>query len=217
MSGAQRVIAVDGPAGSGKSTVSRLVARELGLDHLDTGAMYRAVACAVLRRGADPSDAAAVGGIAADASIEIDADTVVVDGTDVTTEIRGPEVTGVVSAVAANPRVREILRKRQREWGLHREGGVLEGRDIGTAVFPDAGLKIYVTASAYERARRRTAESGGDVAVIEAEIAARDHADSTRQHDPLTVAADAVTIDTTDLTVDDVVERVVALAREVVR
>ncbi|MEQ8716443.1 MAG: (d)CMP kinase [Acidimicrobiales bacterium] len=217
MSGSQRVIAVDGPAGSGKSTLSRLVAAELGLDHLDTGAMYRAVACAVLRRGLDPSDTAAVSEAAADASIEIDAGTVVVDGTDVTAEIRGTEVTGAVSAVAANPQVREILRVRQREWGLDREGGVLEGRDIGTAVFPDAGLKIYVTASAHERARRRAAESGGDVAVIEAEITARDHADSTREHDPLTVAADAVTIDTTDLTVDEVVQRVVALAREVVR
>lgn len=215
MSSAQRVIAVDGPAGSGKSTVSRLLAADLGLDHLDTGAMYRAVACAVLHRGVDPSDEDAVSVVAADASIEMDAGTVVVDGADVTAEIRGPEVTGAVSAVAANPRVREILRVRQRNWGLDRQGGVLEGRDIGTAVFPDAGLKIYVTASAHERARRRAAESGGDVAVIEAEIAARDHADSTREHDPLSVAADAVTIDTTDLTVDEVVERVVSLAREV--
>lgn len=217
MSGARRVIAVDGPAGSGKSTVSRLVAAELGLDHLDTGAMYRAVACAVLRRGVDPTDAAAVEDVAAEASIEIDGGAVVVDGADATTDIRGPEVTGAVSAVAANPGVREMLRERQREWGLHRDGGVLEGRDIGTAVFPDAGLKIYVTASVRERARRRAAQSGGEVAVIEAEIATRDHADSTREHDPLTVAADAVTVDTTDLSIDEVVERVVALAREVMR
>jgi cytidylate kinase len=217
VTGARRVIAVDGPAGSGKSTVSRLVAGELGLAHLDTGAMYRAVACAVLRRGVDPADAAAVSGVAADASIEIGSGFVVVDGVDVTTEIRGPEVTGAVSAVAANPQVREVLRVRQREWGLRHEGGVLEGRDIGTAVFPDAGVKIYVTASAHERARRRAAQSGGDVTAIESEIAARDHADSTREHDPLTVAADAVTIDTTELSVDEVVEQVVALAREVVQ
>lgn len=210
---AERVVAVDGPAGSGKSTVSRMVAARLGLDHLDTGAQYRAVACAVLRRDVSPVDEDGVAAVAADAEIAVDGDRVTVDGEDATEEIRGAAVTGAVSAVAANPRVREILRRSQREWAAAHGGGVVEGRDIGTAVFPEAAVKVYVTASPSERARRRAAESGGAPGEIERQIRARDDADSTRTHDPLAVADDAVRIDTTGMSIDEVVDAVVALVR----
>src|SRR3954469_10195062 len=152
-----RVIAIDGPAGSGKSTVARKVAERLGLDYLDTGAMYRAVAFAALRRGVDPDDQEPVAKLAHDIEISVD-DEVKVNGIDATIEIRGPEVTRAVSAVAANPHVRTEMRRRQQEWAGEHGGGVIEGRGIGSVVFPGAKLKVYLTASDDERARRRSKE-----------------------------------------------------------
>ena len=200
-----RIIALDGPAGSGKSTVARAVAAALGLEYLDTGAMYRAVAFEALRRGLDPNDPGPVGDLAAQVEIVV-AETVTVDGVDATIEIRGPEVTRAVSAVAANPAVRKHMVARQREWALERDGGVIEGRDIGTVVFPDAELKVYLTADAEERARRRTKEvTDLDYDEVAADIARRDHADSTRDASPLAIPADAVVIDTTGRPIDDIV------------
>ena len=200
------MIAIDGPAGSGKSTVARAVAARLDLDYLDTGAMYRSVAFAALRDGIDPADAQAVAALAARLVIEV-AGTVVVDGHDATTAIRGPEVSGVVSVVAANPEVRAELVRRQRQWAAERSGGVIEGRDIGTVVFPDAELKVFLTASPDERERRRRFEAGDEVA---AAVTVRDHLDSTREHSPLCPADDAVVIDTTGRPVDDIVDEVLA-------
>ena len=195
------VIAIDGPAGSGKSTVSRALAARLGVDRLDTGAMYRAVAWASLDRAIDPGNRDAVAAVARTIEISV-GDRVSVDGTDVTEAIRGPQVSAAVSAVAANPEVRAVMVRRQREWAAEHGGGVVEGRDIGTVVFPGADLKIYLTASVEERARRRP-EEGADA------VARRDRIDSTRPVSPLGVADGARVIDTTDRTVDDIVEEVV--------
>jgi cytidylate kinase len=201
-----RVIAIDGPAGSGKSTIGRAVARHLGLEYLDTGAMYRSVTFAVLQRGIDPGDAEAVAGLAPGLDIVV-AESVTVDGEDATAAIRSPEVTTAVSAVAANPDVRAEMVRRQRAWVEARGGGVLEGRDIGTVVFPDAALKVYLTADEEERLRRRALEAGEEVA---RDIARRDRADSTRAVSPLSVAEDALVIDTTGRSIDDIVEEVLA-------
>ncbi len=192
------VVAIDGPGGSGKSTVSRLLAERLGLPRLDTGAMYRAVAWATLAHGIDPSEA---GALAAGADLVIDGGGVWIDGVDVTAAIRTPEVSEVVSAVAANPAVREQLVLRQRQWVDDHGGGVVEGRDIGSVVFPGARLKVYLTASAEERARRRHEEPG---------LARRDHIDSTRTASPLLRAPDARELDTTGRTVTDVVDEVLS-------
>ncbi len=206
-----RVIAIDGPAGSGKSTVARALAARLGLDYLDTGAMYRSVAFAALRRGIDPDDAPLVARLAAQVAIDV-ADTVTVDGVDATIEIRGPEVTRAVSAVAANPEVRRELRRRQREWANTHGGGVIEGRDIGSVVFPEADLKVYLTASDAERAGRRSKEVLDlDYDTVAADIARRDYADSSRTAAPLVVATGAITVDTTGLSIEEVVDRVLAL------
>lgn len=205
-----RIIALDGPAGSGKSTVARAVAAALGLDYLDTGAMYRSVAFAALRRGIDPADAEPVARLAAQVDIVV-AETVLVDGVDATIEIRGPEVTRAVSAVAANPEVRKEMVQRQREWVAKRDGGVVEGRDIGTVVFPAADLKVYLTADPEERARRRSKEVIDlDYNEVAADIARRDHVDSTREASPLAMPDDAVVIDTTGRTIDDIVAEVLA-------
>ncbi len=206
------VIAIDGPAGSGKSTVARAVAERLGLKYLDTGAMYRAVAFAVLRSGGDPADAEVAARTARGIQLEVGLDTVIVDGFDATAEIRGPAVTRAVSVVAANPEVRQVMVSRQREWAEKRGGGVLEGRDIGTVVFPDAELKIYLTADPAERARRRAREvSDLDYETVAADIARRDAVDSSRATAPLAEAADATVLDTTGLTIDEVVDRVANL------
>jgi cytidylate kinase len=199
-----RVIAIDGPAGSGKSTIGRAVAAALGLEYLDTGAMYRSVTFAALRRGIDPTDAAAVAELAPTLTIVI-AEKVSVDGEDATEAIRGPEVTRAVSAVAANPDVRREMVRRQRAWATERDGGVLEGRDIGTVVFPDAELKVYLTADEAERLRRRALEAGEEVAQ---DIARRDRADASRAVSPLYAADDALVIDTTGRSIDDIVEEV---------
>ena len=202
------IIAIDGPAGAGKSTVSRALAAALQLDHLDTGAMYRAVTFGVLARGIDPAAPEEVAEAAEDMAIDVGVATVVVDGVDATIAIRGRDVTDSVSAVAANPMVRDLLVRRQREWVTQRGGGVVEGRDITTVVLPDADLKLFVTASPRVRAERRVAETGGDIDQVEASIIERDRRDSTRSASPMTVAGDAVVLDTSDLGIDEVVERV---------
>lgn len=204
------VIAIDGPAGAGKSSVARAVAERLGLAYLDTGAMYRAVTLAVLRRGVPVSDEAAVTDIAASIELDISDGTVRVDGTDATFEIRSREVTDAVSTVAANSAVRSILVDRQRSWVLTRGGGVIEGRDIGSVVVPDATAKLFVTASPRVRAIRRVAEIGGDVDEVEAAIVERDRKDSSRADSPLHEAVGAIVIDTSDLTLAEVVEDVLA-------
>jgi cytidylate kinase len=205
-----RVIAIDGPAGSGKSTVARLLAETLGLDYLDTGAMYRAVAFAALRRGMDPDDIEPVGRLARDVELEVGTDEVSVDGVDATIEIRGPEVTRAVSAVAANPEVRAELRTRQRDWARVHGGGVIEGRDIGSVVFPDAELKLYLTARPEVRAARRSKEvTDMDYETVAADIARRDALDQGREDSPLTESDEAVTVDTSDHSIDEVVQLVV--------
>lgn len=204
------VIAIDGPAGAGKSTVGRAVADRLGVGYLDTGAMYRAVTFAVLRRGVDPRDEEAVLGVAQTVEMTVGEERVMVDGVDATREIRGREVTSAVSSVAANPAVRSLLVDAQRSWVVTRGGGVVEGRDIGTVVFPGADLKLFVTASPRVRAERRVAEAGGDVDEMEASIIERDRLDSTRATSPLAVDPAAVTLDTSGLSIDEVVAAVVA-------
>jgi len=204
------VIAIDGPAGSGKSTVAKAVAARLGLDYLDTGAMYRSVAFAALRGGVDPEDAEVVSNLARNIDLQIDTNgTVIVDDVDATIEIRGPEVTRAVSIVAANPDVRTEMRARQRQWVAKRGGGVMEGRDIGTVVFPEARLKVYLDASPEVRAARRSKEvSDLSYETVATDLARRDALDQNRTHDPLRTASDAVTIDTSDLTVDQIVDAI---------
>lgn len=206
-----RVIAIDGPSGSGKSTVAKAVAAQLGLDYLDTGAMYRAVTFAAISRDIDPEDVEAVAKLSRHIELEV-ADRVLVDGVDATIEIRSPEVTRAVSAVAANPAVRRELVSRQREWAAAHNGGVIEGRDIGSVVFPDAEVKVYMTAEDTERASRRSKELlDMKYDQVAADIARRDYADSTRDTSPLAVAEDAVWLDTTGKDVEQVVDAVLAL------
>lgn len=208
------VVAVDGPSGSGKSTVSRGVAEALGLPVLDTGAMYRAVTLVVLDRGIDPADADAAADLARQVRIDLDKGRVFLDGRDVTAEIRGPAVTDAVSIVSAHPGVRKVLVERQRQWVEHHGGGVVEGRDIGTVVFPDATVKVFLTANEDERARRRqrderAAERDVDVDDVRDALDRRDRLDSTRAASPLRRAADALAIDTTGRDPRDVVDEIV--------
>jgi cytidylate kinase len=207
------VIAIDGPAGAGKSTVARAVAAALGFTYLDSGAMYRCVALAGVEAGADLGDADALGALAGSLRIELDGDRVRLDGRDVGAAIREPQITEVASRVSVHPPVREAMVARQRE--LIAAGRyVAEGRDIGTVVSPDAPLKVFLTASAEERARRRATQTGEDEAAVLAAQRERDERDETREHSALRAADDAVEIDTTGLGLDEVVARVVALARE---
>jgi cytidylate kinase len=202
-----KVIAIDGPAGSGKSTVARRLAARLGLEYLDTGAMYRAVTFAALRHGIDPADPEPVAALARAVELEVGIDAVRVDGVDATIEIRGPEVSRAVSLVAANPDVRTELVRRQREWATERGGGVLEGRDIGTVVFPDAVLKVYLSARPEVRAERRAAEvSDLDYETVAADMARRDALDQGRDNAPLMRADGALELDTSDMTVDEIVD-----------
>jgi cytidylate kinase len=215
---AEGIVAIDGPAGSGKSTVARGVAHALGFLVLDTGAMYRAATLAALERGVDLSDADAVTAAARAADIvvgEDDADAVRLDGRDVAADIRGPAVTAAVSIVSAHPGVREVMVARQRDWAERQAGGVVEGRDIGTVVFPDAAVKVFLVASDEERARRRqrdeeAAARQSDVAEVREAMARRDALDAGRAVSPLTPAAVALVIDTTGRSVDDVVAQIVA-------
>ncbi len=206
------VVVIDGPAGAGKSTVSKAIARRLGLEVLDTGAMYRAVAHSALTRGIDLSDSAAVRKLSSDMRIEVNGSQVQIDGVDVSDVIRTAAVSQAVSVVAANPGVRAVLVREQRAWMIGQGGGVAEGRDMGTVVFPDATLKIYMTASIEERAKRRAEESvdlGYEAAL--ADLQRRDSVDSSREHAPLAIADNAVVIDTTALSVQEIVAEVAAM------
>jgi CMP/dCMP kinase len=207
------VIAIDGPAGAGKSTVARAVAAELGFTYLDSGAMYRSVALAAREAGVDADDAAALGPLAAGLEIEFDGRRVLLGGRDVSDAIRRPEVTQEASRVSVHPAVREAMIARQR--ALIAAGDyVAEGRDIGTVVSPESPLKIFLTASDEERARRRAAETGEDLASVLAAQKRRDARDTEREHGAMLAAADAVELDTTGFSLQEVVGRVVALVRE---
>jgi cytidylate kinase len=213
------VIAMDGPSGSGKSSVSRGVARALGLRYLDTGAMYRAVTWWMLREGVPVDDPAAVAARAGDPDVrsgtDPEAPTISVDGVDVSGPIRSAEVTGAVSAVAAVPEVRERLVALQREI-IGAGGIVVEGRDIGTVVAPGAAVKIYLTASPEVRAQRRSKElTGASVSSTQADMARRDRLDSTRTTNPLARADDAVEVDTTSLGLTEVITEIVQIAKGV--
>jgi cytidylate kinase len=207
------VIAIDGPAGAGKSTVARGVARALGFTYLDSGAMYRCVALAALDRRIDPDDDERLGEMAWGLAIDFDGDTVRLDGKAVGGRIRSPEVTIAASHISVHPQVRQAMVKRQRE--LIAAGNyVAEGRDIGTVVSPDSPLKIFLTADEKERARRRAADSGESVTEVQEAMRDRDRRDRARADSPLRLAEDSVELDTTDLSPDEVVGRIVELARE---
>jgi cytidylate kinase len=207
------VIAIDGPAGAGKSSVARALAGKLGFTYLDSGAMYRCVALAALRGGIDPDDAAATSELAGAISISLDGERVELDGEDVAEEIRQARVTEASSLVSVHPGVREALVERQRE--LIAAGRyVAEGRDIGTVVSPDSPLKVFLTASPQERARRRAEQTGEDLEAVLAAQRERDSRDESREHSAMRPADDAVEIDTTGLSLVEVVERISALARK---
>jgi cytidylate kinase len=206
------IIAVDGPGGSGKSTVSRELAERLGWLHLDTGAFYRAATLAVLRAGVDLSVEDEVIGAVGVLTFVQERGRMYLDGEDVSADIRSMEVTASVSTVAALPEVREVMVSHQRACvSGHGRDVVVEGRDIGTVVFPEADLKIWLSASVEERARRRALQTGEDPAVVMKELDRRDRADSTREVSPLVPAKDAIHLDTTGMTVDEVVDRIVYL------
>ena len=205
------VVAIDGPAGAGKSTIARELASKLNLPYLDTGAMYRGITCAALRRGIDVNDVGAVAQLALSTVLDISDNALVVDGLDATQDIRGEAVTRAVSAVAANSGVRTELRERQRNWVAERGGGVVEGRDIATVVFPDARLKVFLTASPLVRAQRRVAQIGGDVEQIARDIAERDHKDSTRSDSPLRESENSLYVDTSDRSISDEVNEIVGV------
>jgi cytidylate kinase len=207
------VIAIDGPAGAGKSTVARAAAAALGLTYLDSGAMYRSVALAALEGGVALDDGAALGELASGLRLVLEGQSVELDGADVSARIRTPEVSEAASRVSVHPEVRTAMVDRQRQL-IAAADFVAEGRDIGTVVSPDSPLKIFLNASDEERARRRAAESGEPVREVRAAISERDARDREREHGALHAAADAVELDTTGLTIEQVVERVVALARE---
>ena len=210
-------VAIDGPGGAGKTSVSRAVAEALGVECLDTGAMYRAGAAAVLRRGIKPANSDAVADVAREvvAGIEVAVDAVRLEGVDVTEEIRGTAVTEAVSTVAANAEVRQVMVARQQAWAAAREGCVMEGRDITTVVLPEADVRVYLSADSAVRARRRSGESGGNEAAVRAALSERDRLDSTRSHAPLPAPEDLPAgvhpIDTTHRTVSDVVTEIMGL------
>ena len=210
------IVAIDGPSGAGKGTVARELAARLGYRHIDTGAMYRALAWKALRDGADLADERAIAALAERSVFDVEGGRIGIDGHDVRTAIRTPEIDRASTAVARLPAVRRILVERQRALGDGR-GVVMEGRDIGTVVFPDADVKIYLDASPEERARRRAADPAhtssktSQIADVATALAERDRSDSTRAASPLAVAPDAVVVDTTGISVDAVIERVLAL------
>ncbi len=210
-----KVVAVDGPGGAGKSSVSRALACRLGWLHLDTGAFYRAATLAVLRAGLNPEDAEGVADLVDSLKLRQEGGSMFLDGEDVRDEIRTNEVTAAVSMVSAHPDVRRVLVRHQRQWVAGHPGSVVvEGRDIGSVVFPDADLKIWLVASSAERARRRAAETGKPISAVAADLSRRDEADSSRQASPQKPASDAVWVDTTNLAIDTVVERIASMIEQ---
>jgi cytidylate kinase len=212
------IVAIDGPSGAGKGTVARAVAARLGYRHIDTGAMYRALAWKAIREGIDLADEPAVTALGERATFDLELGRVAIDGHDVSREVRTPDMDRASALVARHPAVRRVLVARQRAYGAG-GGVVMEGRDIGTVVFPDAEVKIYLDASPEERARRRADDpahnSSGtaELSDVATALAERDRSDSTRAVSPLTVAADATIVDTTGVAVEQVIERVLALVR----
>lgn len=204
----RRVIAIDGPAGAGKSTIARALSQRLNMKYLDTGAMYRAVTFEAMLRNLDLDDEREITALAQECDLLVTLDRVIINGHDATAAIRSAEVTGNVSKVAANSGVRAEMRARQQEWANTHNGGVIEGRDIATVVFPHAILKVFLTASPDVRARRRVEQHGGDVREIAQAIKARDLTDSTRADSPLASATDSVIVDTSDREIDDVVSEI---------
>lgn len=205
------IVTLDGPGGTGKSTVSRAVAARAGLPHLDTGAYYRAATLAVLRAGVDPGNPDAVFRIVSRTSMDQEGDRMYLDGEDVSTEIRGEAVTSAVSAVSAHPEVRKLLVEKQRAWAAEHGGGVVEGRDIGSVVFPDAEVKVFLDASPEVRARRRALETGERFEDVLEDLKRRDGLDSTRPTSPLRVPEGAVIVDTSNLSIEQVVEELLRL------
>ena len=203
------VVAIDGPAGAGKSTVARLVAEKIGVPYLDTGAMYRCVALAIIDMGISLDAVDEIASIARSVDISVENGLVMLDGNDVSQRIRQPEIGAVVSVIAAMSGVRDAMRSQQQQWIARKGGGVVEGRDIGTVVFPKADVKIFLTASATERASRRVEQSGGDLEQVAREIEERDHIDASRADSPMRAAQDSIHVDSTGMTVDAVVDRIV--------
>ena len=209
------IVTLDGPAGTGKSTVSRKVALRLGVPRLDTGAFYRAAGLAAMRAGVDLSDHEAVAKVVAGISLDQDEGKMLLDGEDVSQEIRSQASTEASSRVSTHPEVRGLLVVYQRDWvGRHDNRAVVEGRDIGSVVFPEATVKVYLDARPEVRAQRRADQTGSEQAGVLAELKARDQRDFTREASPLIIPEGAVIIDTSDMTVDEVVDTIVGLARE---
>ena len=213
------IIAIDGPSGAGKGTIARELAARLRYRHVDTGAMYRAVAWKAIAEGLDLQDESAVAALSARARFDLEAGRAIIDGSDVSQAIRTPEIDAAATTVARHPAVRRVLVARQQDIG--RSGGVvMEGRDIGTVVFPDADVKIYLDASPEERARRRASDpahrssTGAALSEVATALAERDRSDSTRAASPLSMAADAILIETTGVGIESVVERVMAIVEE---
>lgn len=207
------IVTIDGPAGTGKSTVSRRAAERLDLPHLDTGAFYRAAALVAVRAAVDLDDESAVAGVVTTAFFDQIEGKMLVDGEDVSREIRVPSIASASSTVAAHPRVRAALVEHQRCWvELHGGSAVVEGRDIGSVVFPEAAVKIFLEADATIRAERRARETGQELDAAFAEQERRDHRDSSRPDSPLTIPEGATVVDTSSLNIDQVVDRVVQLA-----
>ena len=219
MSSHRKIVAIDGPSGAGKGTIARAVAGAMGWAYVDTGAMYRAVAWRATQEGVPLGAEDRVATVAASAVFEIDAERIIIDGHDVTTLIRTSEMDAAAATVARMPKVREVLVTRQREYAVAGPV-VMEGRDIGTVVFADAGVKIYLDATPEERAIRRAKDpkhglsQAGEIGVVAHALERRDRLDRTRRASPLTKAADAILIDTTGVAVSDVIERVLGIIRE---
>ena len=206
-----RVIAIDGPAGAGKSTVAKQVALATGLPYLDTGAMYRCIAHAANESQINIHHPEEMGVIARTSHVDIEGSVASLNGVDVSELIRTPGINQIVSVIAAHTPVRDAMRQQQRLWIEAHDGGVVEGRDIGTVVFPDATLKVFLTASPHVRAQRRVDQSGGDIYEIAASIAQRDDLDSNRADSPLRPATDAHTVDSSHRTIEEVVSEIVSL------